>query len=284
MKIACLMMQKDEVSLLDTWITYHGHLFGFDNLFVFDNGSKDKVIDTIFQKHGLNGVSIVKNFSSKADFYNKGQILGEYIKFLDLTAGYDFVVPLDCDEFLAVESETGEILFDIKSIEAELRKYEQTESPLAIKGSYFNIPRLHDMFFFYPEFKIFFKSKTFEFMDEGFHIGRTKVSSDSIKTNLVHFHFLNKPFALGKRHAEEKLAGLVSDFSKENMLNYEGSGSHLKRFFVQTEEEYDNFLAAAGTFLPNFKVRLSEIGLRMPFSEYWETSSEVRILEQQQGL
>ena len=40
-KVACVMMQKDEAILLEPWLTYHGHLFGLENLFVIDDGSDD---------------------------------------------------------------------------------------------------------------------------------------------------------------------------------------------------------------------------------------------------
>lgn len=283
MKIACLMMQKNETSLLDTWITYHGTLFGFNNIFVFDNGSEDKTIDAIYQKHIPSGISIQRSFTKKSDFYNKGHVLGGYIKFLDSADNYDFIMPLDCDEFLAVQLENGEVKCDVRSIEFELSKFKDTVHPLSIKGSYFNIPQRHEMFYFYPESKMFFGSKTFEFMDEGFHVARTRLSNTSIQTNIVHFHYSNKPFDMGQRHAKEKLSGLINDFSKENMANYSGPGDHLKRFFIHSEEEYKNSLMSAGIILPNFKIRLNEVGLKIPFSEYWMgVDSESRPPEQRQ--
>ncbi len=39
--VACIVMQKDEIFLSRPWLAYHGHLFGFGNLFVLDNGSTD---------------------------------------------------------------------------------------------------------------------------------------------------------------------------------------------------------------------------------------------------
>ena len=35
-KVACFMMQKNEQTLLEPWLIYHGHLFGFENLYVWD--------------------------------------------------------------------------------------------------------------------------------------------------------------------------------------------------------------------------------------------------------
>jgi hypothetical protein len=266
MKIACLMMQKNELALLDTWIRYHGSLFGYENLFIFDNGSEIEEINSILHKHIRRGISLQKAFRGKKDFFNKGHILGEYIKFLDQTADYDFFVPLDCDEFLAVQSEEDEILCQKGPIVDEFLKYENTVQALQIKGSYFNIPRDKEKFYFYPEQKLLFRSKTFAFMDEGFHVGRTVFSNTPILTNFVHLHYANKPFELGKSHAQEKLVGLVDNFSKENMLSYNGPGEHLKRFFVQTKEQYESAYFGTEVAIPAFKSRLSSIGLKLPFS------------------
>jgi hypothetical protein len=37
MRIACVMMQKNEDELLRPWLAYHSYLFSPENLYVFDN-------------------------------------------------------------------------------------------------------------------------------------------------------------------------------------------------------------------------------------------------------
>jgi hypothetical protein len=266
MRIACIMMQKNEDDLLETWIAYHANLFGFKNLFIFDNGSNSEVINSIYQKYIPLGISVHQSFEKKSFFYRKGDVLGNYIKFLDNTDEYDFFIPLDCDEYIAVRKESGDIGCDGASIELELQKYRDTEHPLSITGSYFNIPKRDGAYYFYPELKLFFGAKTFEFMDEGFHVGRTRLSHTPVQTNIVHFHYSNKPYELGQLHAKEKLSELVNDFSVANMINYNGGGGHLKRFFIQSKEEYENTPIQNEVILPNFKIKLDELGLKIPFS------------------
>jgi hypothetical protein len=82
-------------------------------------------------------------------------------------------------------------------------------------------------------------------------------------------HYANKPYEMGIRHAKDKLDRLVANFEKETMENYEGSGSHLKRFFVCSESEYEAMHPPSGIFHPNFKKTLEELGVPVPFSDHW---------------
>ncbi|MCB1434952.1 MAG: hypothetical protein KDK75_21180, partial [Alphaproteobacteria bacterium] len=61
MKFKVVMMQKNEELLLPVWIAYFSHLFGPENLYVFDNGSTlPAVIDQL--KHAeVKGVNVFWN-------------------------------------------------------------------------------------------------------------------------------------------------------------------------------------------------------------------------------
>ncbi len=57
MRVACIMMQKNEGDLIHPWIVYHAELFGLSNLFIYDNGSTDvKTLKTLekYERQGLN--------------------------------------------------------------------------------------------------------------------------------------------------------------------------------------------------------------------------------------
>src|SRR5271170_8315503 len=101
-RIACLMMQKDEDLLLRPWLLYHGYLFGFENLYVYDNGSKSTRIFETLREFADIGVHVDLSFTRQEDFENKGAILGEKIKEFKNSDLYDIAIPLDCDEFLAI--------------------------------------------------------------------------------------------------------------------------------------------------------------------------------------
>jgi hypothetical protein len=40
MRVACVVMQRNETDCLEPWLRYHGYLFGYKNLFVIDHGSE----------------------------------------------------------------------------------------------------------------------------------------------------------------------------------------------------------------------------------------------------
>ena len=57
-RVACLMMQKDEALLLRPWLLYHGLLFGFENLYVYDNGSTSDAVLAILREFAAVGVHV----------------------------------------------------------------------------------------------------------------------------------------------------------------------------------------------------------------------------------
>ena len=46
-KIAIFMMQKNEKDLLPIFVAYYGHLFGYENIYIFDNGSDTYMLDEL---------------------------------------------------------------------------------------------------------------------------------------------------------------------------------------------------------------------------------------------
>ena len=93
-KVACIMMQKDELILFDAWINYYSHLFLPSNLYVFDNGSThhlmaDKLLDAEHK-----GVHVYKEYDTKTDFMAKGEIFADLIRHLDSSDPYDFIFHL----------------------------------------------------------------------------------------------------------------------------------------------------------------------------------------------
>src|SRR4051794_8936502 len=106
-RIACLMMQKDEDILLRPWLLYHGYLFGFENLYVFDNGSSSEAVLATLQAFAAVGVNVDFTHDRPEDFEFKGEVIGRTIKEFRQDDRYDIALPLDCDEFLAVRGSAG---------------------------------------------------------------------------------------------------------------------------------------------------------------------------------
>ncbi|MGE6106041.1 glycosyltransferase family 2 protein, partial [Aeromonas veronii] len=190
MKLACLMMQKNESRLLKPWIDYHSLIFGLENMYVYDNGSTEKECIDILKQYEKNGLNVEWMFNSKKDFENKGYIFSERIKCFDSGySSYDFYFPLDCDEFIACERAPGDLLLDKRTIELELEKYIGTQSVLAINAGYDNNPLLEQYYYRSEgQRKSFFYKGTCLTLDMGFHVGKTKAGLEPQKTKIVYIH------------------------------------------------------------------------------------------------
>src|SRR4051794_34461386 len=97
---ACIMMQKDEAFLLRPWLAYHGYLFGYENLFVFDNGSTLPNVRATLTEFARKGVNVDWDHASRDNYLAKGELIGDRIRTLEAAGEYDFMIPLDCDEFM----------------------------------------------------------------------------------------------------------------------------------------------------------------------------------------
>ena len=106
-RVACIMMQKDERFLLKPWLAYYGHLFGFENLFVFDNGSESAEVRNILAEYEAKGVTVDRSHASREAYRAKAEIIGGQIILLDARREYDFLIPLDCDEFIVLKEDEG---------------------------------------------------------------------------------------------------------------------------------------------------------------------------------
>lgn len=232
------MMQKNEDELLDKWINYHGNIFGFDNLYVYDNGSTSSRIKDVANLFSERGVNFYFDNNDPSDFENKGEVLGKKIIELESTGLYEFIIPLDCDEFVAVLDEEGEISCCSSKIKSELMNHIDSDDVLLFKGQYFNSPLDKDRFRFESNRKCFFRSGTFKSLDIGFHWGKSRLSGGEHRTSLVQFHFHNKPFCLIQSHAREKLKSRVKSFERKDLEEYTGAGFHMTRYFLIDEKDY----------------------------------------------
>lgn len=257
------MMQKNEGSLLESWIEYHAKLIGIENIFVYDNGSTDKDTIDILHAYSNRGLNVVFEYSTKKDFSMKGDILSAKIKKLDTLGIYDFFFPLDCDEFLACDNDAGEVSIHIEDIEKSLLRFVENEKVLIIKKEYNNNPCKKD--YYAPrdvQKKCFFAKNACESLDLGYHSGTSKTTSEQVRTEIVYFHFHNKPYELFQRSALEKLVGRVSDFSRDSLVKHleeRKSGFHVIPNLLLTKKEYESRFANIDPFyFPALRLKATE--------------------------
>jgi hypothetical protein len=196
---------------VEPWIAYHGRMFGHENLFVFDNGSNSQRALKALQKYA-DKINLVTDRTRKIDFEQKGDIFGELIRSLDQDNGPDFFVPLDCDEFVALNIPGNGISCAPDSVSSYFGGLIGDPRVLTIKGSYFNVPGQPLKFYRRAGRKCFFASGTFLTIDIGFHRGQSRHTTEEHQTDIVHIHFQNKPFQTFQTHARQKLQGRVPNF------------------------------------------------------------------------
>ncbi|PKH00955.1 glycosyltransferase family 2 protein [Paraglaciecola sp. MB-3u-78] len=273
---AILMMQKNESELLDKWIIYHSEIFGLSNLHVFDNGSDDEQTKKLLLDWQNKGLSVEWAYSFKQDFESKGKILGDKIQSLECLNIFDCYIPLDCDEFLAVQLDSGRISCEAEDIFTELASNSECQDVLLIDAQFFNSPISDSWFHRFENRKCFFMKNTFESMDVGFHWGKVKNSSFEKKTNIVQFHFHNKPFVDAREHARNKLALRVDSFDKEYLANYKGNGRHLTKYFLLSEAEYlEAVLKASYGNVKSLAAKFEELNIEWPYKIKMEGSLSI---------
>lgn len=265
MKVAILLMQKNERSLLKPWIEYHANLFGIDNIYLYDNGSTDFEVVQMLDEYERKGLCVYREYSSKDDFERKGRIFSDKIKELDSVSPYDFYFPLDCDEFIACETNLG-LSIKKSDIVEELSKYQYGSALLMIGRAYSNSPLHPDEYMPENELdKCFFIRNTCKSLGSGFHSGETVAELKKIiRTNIVYFHFHYKPYDQYLESAKNKLEGRIADFSKESLWEYaekQRPGFHLISNIMSTSlEYYSRFYVQHRIKFQKLRQFLSELG------------------------
>jgi hypothetical protein len=86
-------MVKGEVDIVKDWVLYHGHMFGYSNLYIIDNYSRDGTWETLVNLKKQYNINIMR----LPDYKKKG----DYMTILLRTIGRgQMVFPIDIDEFI----------------------------------------------------------------------------------------------------------------------------------------------------------------------------------------
>ena len=242
------MMQRDEEHLLEAWLKYYGYLFGYECLEIFDNGSTlPSVIETL-KRYELVGVTIHRGLNSREDFEQKGEHIQRLIKHWDRIYDYDFALPTDCDEFIALLG-TNKLSLNRSSIHRHLDALVNAEHPVTIDFSLFNDPANAGWFYPEPFKKAFLPSGTLESLDHGFHNPTSIKVGPSIRSDFVYVHLHNKPFDSLVAFTNAKLAHHVALDDAAALSAYTGRGHHLIADLALTKEAYLRKCANRPTFV-----------------------------------
>ena len=114
---------KDESYLLGTWIPYHGSLFGFDNLYVVDQGSTDGS-HALYEKFRARGLRVHR---TRLDIRHRAPVLTRLMRRHRHEARV--LISLDADEFVCLDKDgrvhvdKADILQTIAGLPTDVFKY-----------------------------------------------------------------------------------------------------------------------------------------------------------------
>jgi hypothetical protein len=234
MKIACVMMQRNEDKCLEPWLRYHGHLFGYDSLFVIDHNSDDPgVLATLKAFIGCGGH--VMRLPPAADYRRKGDFVSYAMKQAEF--GHDFVLPLDCDEFVAMRLADGRATCAREHLAAYFASLPADGTAFEVGENFLNMLGHPKQFFALPYKKVFFRGGHCGVVDHGSHTA-IWAPVPVAQTRLAYVHFHHKSFERYCRSAKEQLRPFVDVNDAAALETYRGPGWHMVTHLNKTAQEF----------------------------------------------
>lgn len=269
-RIACVMMQRNETELLEAWLVYHGVLVGFENLYVYDNGSTDRSVRDLLRRFQGAGVHVDDTRADAGDFEAKSHILAATIRRLHSLGGHDLYFPLDCDEFIFRWGGPRGMTCERTAILDYLSQFAGADCALNHAEQAANVPGHTDWFCLYGSNKVFFAGGDVTDLVLGHHWGSVASGREQRPLGIGYLHLHNKPFETLLRHARDKLKRRVDVTDLEAIRGYKGHGDHLAAYFSITEREYlDSFASRSSFHFPEFRTLLSAIGADSGLRRFW---------------
>lgn len=242
--IRVVTMQKDEGDTLARWILHYSGLFGFENITILDNGSTDKLTISLLNAAEKMGAVVRRDLTRSQDFHRKGGHLTNIIRGWDGMYDYDFALPVDCDERLAVFTENG-ISYSKEAIHSAFDALKGKQCAFRIDTSLFNVPGRNGWYAPVRHFhKGFVPAKTILHCDDGQHAPRSAISDEILSTHFTYLHDHHHPYSEWRKRIINKVIGLVDPNDEDAIRQYltipHAEGAHAVSSLLIKEEEYYN--------------------------------------------
>jgi hypothetical protein len=128
-------MVKGEADIVKDWVMYHGNLFGFTNLYIIDNFSRDGTYEILLKLKKIYNINVFKAHNYK----NKGVYMTSFYKSF---CNNEFAFPIDIDEFIVYyDKNTNNITCDSNLIINYINSIANNSSSGVYKMNYIN-PKL----------------------------------------------------------------------------------------------------------------------------------------------
>jgi hypothetical protein len=213
-------MVKGEDDIVEDWVLYHGYLFGFENLYIIDNLSRDNTYPILLKLKKDYNINICR----LGDYKKKGEYMTMLFRQF---CRNEYGIPLDIDEFLVyydrskneISCSRDIILNTLKHLpRSEVYKMEYIQSKLTNKNGYTRatIEGNWGSYTPYNSFaKSFFHSSIFRgVIDHGNHYNTTNYVLTPFC--LVHFH--NRNIDQMRKKVFNNVSGLGYDpFNLKNL-------------------------------------------------------------------
>jgi hypothetical protein len=223
--------------LAEPWLRHHGDLFGFENLYVYDNGSVSDAVLATLREFAARGVNVDFSHGRPEDYGAKGEIAIAKILEFRRNKNYDIVLPLDCDEFVAVFGPAGPSI-NREDIMAELARIHEAGAICIINHCLYNVPGYLDVFWHAGYHKSVVPVAKFTWIDHGFHLPTRPPGEDYGNTSLIHIHLHCKPFDRVQQGARQKLGPRTNLADREGLKTFFGHGYHLVKYLFMKAAQY----------------------------------------------
>lgn len=234
LSIAVVMMQRNELDLLPTWLAHYEHLFGPQNLWILDDSSTNQQVDKILQGAQRRGVQVVR-FDKRQGVDAKGRLVEE-LRARELE-GFRFVLPCDADELLYLDAD-GSPTTDRGEISNYLHKLPSCgDGVYRISRQIRNVPR-SSWGATRGIRKGFLGRSSNAHIDVGFHF---PVPEDrTVETDLGFLKFTNRPYEEQIQFSRQKLESRLTSFSPLELSRRAegGNGRHLPPIFFTSKARY----------------------------------------------
>jgi len=125
---------KDEYDLIEDFITYYGHIFGYENIIIIDNNSTNEIVLKVYEKYLKKGITIY--YEDSYENNSQGENFTKYM--LKYKNECEFLLGLDTDEFIfSVEDVKNNKPFDKNNIINIFKSYNKNDT-LFVFESYLN--------------------------------------------------------------------------------------------------------------------------------------------------